>query len=373
MTTRSYDETISMVSFDFFEEGYEIIINPEDIQHEFFTSAIKNIGYPCGIDVTIPQKYSPIPMVPDIGYDIIRYDKQKMILYLKTVQLSDHIRYMNHINLPKYFKCYTCKQAPNKTWSYPLFCCHCSVCGIDFCRKCYITLDTVLQEEIKEKDDDGATTKIEKWQRLAHCKKFHNLIKYYGVETLGCDICNTSPIPGIVVYSSADALKELRNNTFDVCHMCYSSKIMKEKVDEAKKKYNLIKVPQVPFMLNHKANFGSLCDWVPLYEFKKTESVILLNCNPESVHHRKIGARIVHDFAYLGYFILSKSLHDILSILISGVDRNFITDDASFNKNKKYDLVTTLIREDGYVGDFSVSLLEDSNESDSEDEQQINL
>lgn len=242
------------------------------------------------INVTMPNKYSELPDLP--GLHVVdylkKYTHEELCDYFDCIfDGYAEITVINDIFLDSSFCCYSCEFCHDKIQDGSKYY-YCTECYIDICDLCYHEAD-----KISDKNYD--TTK-------------HNLCFRELYPVFCCNICSNEmrfllmdDFKHEQMYSNYDELKNICSN---VCVNCAETKKGKELIENDKLKL----VSYLSYQLCDQANFGSMLDWIPIFQGIEEAHTILLNCNPDSKYHSRLALLAGDDHGRTGYYVLQESI-----------------------------------------------------------------
>lgn len=256
------------------------------------------------IDVTVPESYAPLPNLEDLpGHNTCGL---KEVENYFTSLLTGEFR-INAINVHYDDEVYNC-----------------DYCGADrgvcyyWCNECKLSMCLLCHSETSEAIalQNGAKNYHTRKDKLDKC---HNhgcgvLEKIYDIDFgIICDLCR-GKIKGSYFYTTFNTIHNPNNlfTTKDVCSRCYDTNQKNAQLYVTN--HGLCKIGISPFSRSHMY-FGSLLDWIPLYEDRENSSIVLMNLNPKSINFQKIALCSVDDHSRMGWFISNSDLATIVELI----------------------------------------------------------
>lgn len=289
----------------------DLFKNNEEIKNNIFITS-EDVR----IDVTLPKRYdAKLPEVKPLdNYKITTLEN----IYDHFATFLDNdlrVRVINNVSLDSDMReldtiCGYCRTSQN---------------GYRFCTECKKNMCKLCWEEKTE--EIAKANGAKKWKKrkdaLLLCFGHQEKMEYTKTPKVKCDVCRdlSTEKPGL--------WKHNRVSDKDLCPECTTKPAAEDIIKNSSDDW---------FTAEHldestRLDFGSFLDWVPVLCHEDGDAVFY-NINPDSEHYHKALLRVVDNHSREGYFVVDKSLDDIIEEI--RIEKDLENIDGADTQIKRY-------------------------------------
>jgi len=274
------------------------------------------------IIISLANEYSSLPDLGEIEglkkvSDEIRHE------YFESLHDDDmRITLLNGISTEECYPCIACDYCRQLIGSLRYYC---RDCWKDMCVICY--------SERSEEDalKNGAKNYHLRKESLQKCQKEHELKWMCDSSAMICDVCSKEIKENVLKETSFATNSDLKDDyqRQDVCSECLDTIKGQEFVKE-----NKLTTRKVKIRYNcDQSGFGSMLDWVPIYQSRDEYNFVFYNINKSSPHYSTLSCSAEDDHGRMGYYQLpepySKLGDSFKSLIAKQIKANLQVKDES--------------------------------------------